>query len=184
MTDTAHTRVSRNFGWVRWVGWGGAAALLLLPLVAMKTAPDAGVDWTASDFLFAALMFGAVGLAAELAVRMSSSWAYRGGAAVGIGTGFLLTWANAAVGYIGDDNPYNLLFFGIVGVAFAGSLLARFRARGMALAMLAAAIAHAIIGAIGYPQDPVTGPITIVFTAMWLASAGLFLKAAREGAAG
>jgi hypothetical protein len=49
--------------------------------------------------------------------------------------------------------------------------------------MLAAGIAHAIAGAIGFPQDPVTGPITIVFTAMWLASAALFHKAAKEGAA-
>jgi hypothetical protein len=70
----------------------------------------------------------------------------------------------------------------IVAGALAGSVLVRFRAKGMALVMLAAAIGHAIAGAIGYPQDPVTGPITIVFTGIWLASAGLFHKAAKEGA--
>ncbi|HET9811579.1 MAG TPA: hypothetical protein VFP53_07780, partial [Sphingomicrobium sp.] len=154
--------------------------LLLLPLAAMKLAPGSGVDWTGGDFLFAGLLIGAVGLAAEVAVRVSSSWNYRFGAALGLAAGFFLTWANAAVGYIGDDNPYNLVFFGIVLLAFAGSLIARFRANGMALAMAAAGTAHAIAGAIGYPQDPVTGPITVVFVAMWLGSAALFRKAARE----
>ena len=182
MTDTSNPMMARDFGWVRWLAWGGAAALILLPLVAMRFAPDAGVNWTAGDFVFAALMFGAVGLAAELAVRISSNWAYRGGAALGLAAGFLLVWSNAAVGYIGDDNPYNAIFFAIVALAFVGAMLARFRARGMALTMLAAGIAHAIDGAIGFPQDPVTGPITIVFTGMWLGSAALFHKSAREGA--
>jgi hypothetical protein len=182
MTDTIGQRGQRTFGWLRWVGWGGAAALVVTPLVAMRVAPDSGVNWTAGDFVFAAIMFGAVGLAAETAVRISRNWAYRGGAALGLAAGFLLVWSNAAVGYIGDDNPYNMAFFMIVALAFAGSLAVRFRARGMALVMLGAGIAHAIAGGIGYPQDPVTGPITIVFTAIWLASAGLFHKAAKEGA--
>ena len=53
----------------------------------------------------------------------------------------------------------------------------------MAVVMLGAGIAHAVAGAIGYPEDPITGPITAVFTAMWLTSAWLFHKAGREGAA-
>jgi hypothetical protein len=182
MTDTITESAKRSFGWLRWVGWGGALALILLPLAAMRFAPDSGVNWTASDFLFAALMFGAVGLAAETAVRISRNWSYRGGAALGLAAGFLLVWSNAAVGYIGDDNPYNMTFFMIVALALVGSVLVRFRAKGMALVMLAAGIAHAIAGAIGFPQDPVTGPITVVFTGMWLGSAGLFHKAAKEGA--
>jgi hypothetical protein len=167
--------------WLRYIGWGGAVALILTPLVAMKVAPDSGVNWTLADFVFAIVMIGSVGLAFEAAVRMSSNWSYRLGAAVGLGTGFLLTWANAAVGYIGDDNPYNIAFFGVVLIAIAGSLAARFRAHGMAVAMLVTAVAHAIAGGFGYPDDPVTGPITIVFVALWLASAALFRKAAQQG---
>lgn len=181
MTDITNDG-QRTFGWLRWVGWGGAAALIMLPLLAMRVAPDSGVNWTASDFAFAAIMFGAVGLAAETAVRVSRNWAYRGGAAVGLAAGFLLVWSNAAVGYIGDDNPYNITFFAIVALTVVGAALVRFRAKGMAMVMLGAGAAHAVAGAIGFPQDPVTGPITIVFTAMWLASAGLFHKAAKEGA--
>ncbi|HYI42066.1 MAG TPA: hypothetical protein VD768_00375, partial [Sphingomicrobium sp.] len=129
-------------------------------------------------------VIGSVGLAFEVAVRITSNWSYRAGAGVGLAAGFFLTWSNAAVGYIGDENPYNIVFFLIVAFAFLGSVLAGFRARGMAVVMVGAGVAHAVAGAIGYPQDPVTGPITAVFTAMWLSSAWLFHKAAREGAAG
>jgi hypothetical protein len=171
-----------NFGWLRYVGWGGALALILLPLVAMQVAPDAGVNWTLGDFVFAILVIAGVGVAFELAVRMTSNWSYRLGAAVGLGAGFLLTWSNAAVGYIGDDSAYNIVFFAIVALALLGSAAVRFRPRGMALVMLVAGIAHAGAGGIGYPQDPITGPITAVLTAMWLTSAWLFHRAAREGA--
>ena len=182
MMGTINRGGGPNLGWLRYVGWGGAVALILLPLVAMELAPESGVNWTGSDFLFAAIVIGSVGLAFELAVRMTSNWSYRAGAAVGLAAAFFLTWSNAAVGYIGDDNPYNIVFFLIVAFAVLGSLLAGFKAGGMALVTLAAGIAHAIAGAIGYPEDPVTGPITIFFTAMWITSALLFRRAAREGA--
>ncbi len=183
MNSTGSDR-SRHWGLVRWAGWGGAVALILTPLIVMKLAPGAGVNWTAGDFVFAILMFGAVGLAFELAVRISANWSYRAGAALGLAAGFLLIWANLAVGYIGsEDNPYNMAFFGVVAIALAGALLARFRATGMALAMLAAGIAHAAAGLGGITADPVTAPITLVFTAMWIASAALFRTAARASAA-
>ena len=170
---------SRSWGWVRPLAWAGAAALLLLPLIAMQFTSE--VDWTASDFLFAALLIGGVGLAFELALRISSSWAYRGGAALGLAAGFFLIWANAAVGYIGsEDNPYNFAFFGVVAIALAGALVSAFRAKGMALAMLAAGIAHAAAGFIGAAQDPATIPITIAFVGLWLGSARLFQIAAKE----
>lgn len=173
----------RGWGWVRPFAWGGAVALILLPFIAMQVAPESGVDWSGGDLLFAAIVVGAVGLAFELAVRVSASWSYRAGAAVGLAAGFFLLSSNAAVGYIGDDNPYNMVFFLIVAFAFLGAIVAAFRAQGMAIVMLAAGIAHAIAGAVGFPEDPITGPITLVFTAMWLTSAWLFRQAAREGAA-
>jgi hypothetical protein len=169
-----------DWGWLRYVGWGAALALVLLPAVLMAVAPDSGVNWTISDFIFAIVVIGGVGLAFEVAVRASSSLSYRAGAAVGLLAGFLLLWSNAAVGYIGDDNPYNLVFFALVVFAILGAMLARLRAKGMALTMLAVGIGHAVAGAIGYPQDPVTGPITIVFVAMWLTSAALFRRASLE----
>lgn len=180
MTDT--TQHARSWSWVRPVAWSGAMALILLPLIAMQVAPESGVDWSGGDFLFAAVVIGAIGLAFEVAVRVSASRSYRAGAAVGLAAGFFLLWSNAAVGYIGDDNPYNIVFFLIVAFAFLGAIVAGFRAKGMAIVMLAAGVAHAVAGAIGFPEDPVTGPITLVFTGMWLTSAWLFRQAAREGA--
>lgn len=175
----ARTDGRRSWAWVRWVAWGGAAALLLAPLVAMQFTRE--VNWTVGDFVFACLLIGGVGLAFELAVRVSGNWSYRAAAALGLAAGFFLIWANGAVGYIGsEDNPYNLVFFGVIGVAFVGALLSGFRPRGMALAMLAAGIAHAAAGLGGAAEDPVTIPITLGFVGLWLASAALFRKAARE----
>jgi hypothetical protein len=131
----------RNWGWVRPLAWGAAACLILLPAAAMRFAPDSGVNWTLGDFVFAALMIGGVGLAAELAVRMSPNWSYRAGAALGLAAGFFLIWANGAVGYIGsEDNPYNLVFFAVIAVAFGGAVIAGFRARGALLERLPATL--------------------------------------------
>ena len=60
--------------------WGGAAALLALPLVAMRFTRE--VAWTASDFaVMGAMLFAACG-AWELATRASGSLAYRAGAGI------------------------------------------------------------------------------------------------------
>lgn len=167
----------RSWGWVRWIGWGAAAALVLFPLVAMRFTPE--VNWTAGDFMVAIVMIGTVGLALEVVVRATANWSYRLGAAVALGTAFLLTWSNLAVGYIGsENNPYNSWFLVVVAIAIVGAVVARFRASGMAAAMAVTAVAHAAVGIGGFPSDTRTGPITIVFTGLWLASAWLFRKAA------
>ena len=179
MTDTTNSIGPRSWGWVRPLAWAFAAVLLLLPLIAMQLAPDSGVNWTVSDFIFAAMLLGGIGLAAEVAVRVSPDWYYRAGAALGLAAGFFLIWANGAVGYIGnEDNPYNLVFFGVVAIAFTGAVLSRFRGKGMAVAMLAAGLAHAAAGLGGVAADPVTAPITLAFVAMWLGSAWLFRRSA------
>ena len=43
-------------GVVRWLVWGGAAALLLLPLVAMQFTEE--VQWTWHDFVIMGVMLG------------------------------------------------------------------------------------------------------------------------------
>lgn len=63
-------REARGFPW-RMVGWGAAAFMLLLPLVAMQFTNE--VRWTLSDFVFAAVLIGAVGVIFELTVRASSN---------------------------------------------------------------------------------------------------------------
>lgn len=174
-------------GW-RIAGWGFAAALLLTPAVAMQFSSE--VNWTVFDFVFAAVMIGGTGLLIELAVRSSSKWSYRGGALLALAAAFLLIWINGAVGIIGNEsNPANLVFLGIVGIAAVGTLIARGRAGGMAVAMVAATAAQALTGlvvfAVGAGSTEPPGPIGLLvliefFVVLWLGSALLFRKAARE----
>ena len=180
--DTLNGNGSRNWRWVRPLAWGGAMALLLLPLAAMQFTRE--VAWSLGDFVFAAMMLGGVGLALELAVRISPSSSYRIGAGLGLAASVLLIWVTGAVGYIGnEDNPYNLAFLGVVAIAFAGSIIAAFRPLGMAYAMLAAGIAHAIAGIGGAPAEPRTLIITVVFLGLWFGSARLFQLSAMEAKA-
>jgi hypothetical protein len=89
--------------------WGLAAALWLLPLVAMQFTDE--VNWTTFDFVFWAGMLLVACAAHELVSRMSPSRAYRAGVGVAVVTGFLVVWVNGAVGMIGsEDNAWNLLF--------------------------------------------------------------------------
>lgn len=167
-------------GW-RLAGWSIPATLLLLPLIAMRFTDE--VNWTASDFVFAGVLFGSVGLAFEFIVRQSRSLAYRSGAALAVVAAFLTIWVNAAVGMIGsEDNRYNLVFGGVLLAALMGAILARFRPAGMAHAMIVTAIAQAMTGAVGLPADMRGGVLSMAFAALWLLAAALFQKAAREEA--
>jgi len=179
MAQEARTGGRRGPNPWRIAAWSIAALLVLLPLVAMQFTDE--VDWDETDFIFAGVLFGSVGLLAELTVRMTRNFAYRTGVAFALAASFLIIWANAAVGMIGDeDNPYNLLFLGVIVLALLGGALARFRAQGMAVAMLAAGGAHAAVAVAGMPADSRGGVFSLVFAGFWLASAALFHKAARD----
>jgi hypothetical protein len=168
----------------RVTGWSIAALLLLLPLVAMQFTPE--VNWTPFDFAFAAVMIGGVGIAFELTVRATRNSAYRGAVAIALAAAFLLIWINGAAGIIGDeDNPLNLLYVGVIAIAFGGAAWARFRPRGASRAMLAAAVATVAVGVVavvaGGSEPP--GIIGLVglngfFVLLFLGSAWLFGLAA------
>lgn len=177
-------------GWsgspLRIAGWSLAALILLHPLVAMRFTDE--VSWDAADFLFMAALLGGVGFGLELAVRNTANAACRAAAGLALASAFLLVWINAAVGIIGsEDEPANLLFGGVLAVAFLGSVAARFRPGGLARAMAAAALSQASVPAIAstFGLAPTALlwsaevlALTGFFTAMWLLSAWLFRKAA------
>ena len=172
--NTAGQRASR---W-RIAAWSLAGLILLLPLVAMQFTDE--VNWTGSDFVFAAVLMLSVGIPFELTVRMTRNWAHRGGVAAGLAAAFLIVWANGAVGMIGDeDNPFNLLFLGVILIALVGAVIARFRPSGMARAMAVAAVAHGAVAIAGMSADLRGGIFSTVFAGMWLLSAALFWKAAQ-----
>ena len=178
----------RQFPW-RALLWSIPALLLLLPAVAMQFTDE--VNWNAFDFIFAAIMFGSVGLVVELTVRSSPSTAFRAAVFLALAAAFLIIWVNGAVGIIGDeDNPANLMFGAVLAVALLGSILALFRAAGMAMAMFAAAAVELGVGLIALIGNMASGPAapfdviaaTMVLTTMWLLSGMLFKAAAGEGA--
>lgn len=175
MTTDIRTRRNR---W-RLALWGLAAGLLTVPLIAMQFTAE--VNWTPLDFVAAGVMiFGTLG-AYEVATRMAPNLAYRAAAAMALGAALLMTWANLAVGIIGsEDNPANLMFFGILGVGLVGTLVARFRAGGMAATLVAMAVAQALVGAVAWTLGSNILPVTGVLVAIWLTAAALFRKAAKQ----
>jgi hypothetical protein len=173
---------------LRVVGWGFAAVILLLPLVAMQFTSE--VNWGFGDFVVMGALLGGAGLVLELATQKSASLSYRFGATFAVAAAFLLVWVNLAVGFLGDEgNPANLMFLGVISIAIFGAIVARARAAGMSNAMLIAAGAQVLAGATGLATgwaspgsegiyEVVLG--TGLFTSMWLLSAWLFRKAAAD----
>ena len=177
---------SREGGWApsRLQVWLGAAALMVLPLTAVRGIGPQAWDQP-GDFVFLAILLVGLGVAYEVAARVPEPRAYRAAAGFALVATFLQIWINLAVGIVGsEDNPANWIYAAVVAVAVAGAVLARFRASGMAAAMAAAAAAQglaffvALAAGLGF-----TGPITVFFAGLWLISAWLFRKAAREAIA-
>ena len=170
--------------------WMIAALLLLLPLAAMPFTDQ--MNWDGTDFFaFGIMLLGVCG-AYELAARVMGSTAFRAAVGVAVVAAFILIWMNLAVGIIGsEDNPANLMYAGVLAVAVLGGLVVRFQPHGMAHVLVATALAQAVVGVIalsaGLGSTGANWPQVIVvltgfFSALWLLSAWLFRKAAREPA--
>ena len=159
--------------------WIAAAALLLVPAVAMMLGVP-GVAWDTFDFVVMGALLAAACALVEVGVRAGTGALYRAAFALAVLTGFLIVWVNLAVGMLGNEgHPANLMFGGVLAVAAAGALLARFRAPGMALAMAAAGVAQlAAAGAAlamgGFETRELV--LTACFALPWFASAALFAR--------
>jgi hypothetical protein len=169
--------------WVRSFAWGASATLILLPLFAMKIADPTA--WNLADLPFAFLMIAAAGLTFEVALRVPATWTFVAGSALAVGTATLLVLGNLAVGFAGsENNPINAIFVGIPALALLGSLAVSFRPYGVSVALAFTAAAQITAGLIAYYHGHFTGPLTVTFSAFWLASSLLFLRssAVRETA--
>lgn len=164
--------------------WMLAAALFLLPLVAMQFTQE--VQWTGFDFLVWGVMLAVACGAYELAARMSSNRHYRLGAGVSVATGFVVFWVNAAVGMVGDEaNPFNLAFLGAIALGAVIALVSAFRAAGMARALYATALVQGIAAVVALVAgwDRLGALFSLGFVLPYLFAAGLFRLAARDQAA-
>ncbi len=172
----------RGSGW-RIAVWGTAALLLLLPLVAMQFTKE--MAWGLADFaIFGAMLLGACGTY-ELAARATGNNAYRAAVGIALAAAFILVWMNLAVGIIGsEDNPANLMYGGVLAVGIIGAVFARFQPHGMARALVATAVAQAFVAVIaviaGLGYTLALTILTGIFVALWLTSARLFQRAAKE----
>ena len=191
MPGKSENRGGRRGSRLRIAAWAAVVALILLiPLIAMQFSDE--WNWDLFDFVFAgALLFGA-GLTYELVAKKGGTTAYRAAVGVAVATALILVWVNAAVGIIGDDESVNLMYFGVLAIGIIGALIARLRPQGMARALFAMAIAQMLVPVIvltipnfrGVLVEPpgVVGVfgLNAFFVMLWIGSAWLFRKAARE----
>lgn len=148
------------------------------------------VDWDETDFIVMAILIFSTGFSYKLVTMKSENFIYKGAVGLALFTGFFLIWANLAVGIIGsEDNPINLLYFGVIFIGIIAAFMARFRSKGMTLAMCAMAIAHALVAAIALIGDFYQSPpstvfhiigINVFFITLFMISAFLFRYAARR----
>ena len=182
MTATTTDMSPRTTRFLRIAGWLTAALLLLGHAVAMQFEAS-GVNWSASDFLFAGVAFAIVGGLFELTARASSNFAYRIAVVLAVACGFLQIWINGAVGIIGnEDNPANWTYYAVVLIAASGAIVALGSARELVRAMLLAAGAQVIFSVLHAINGTPTPIIDGFFVALWIAAARLFARADRERA--
>ena len=178
----------------RTAAWAAVVALILLiPLVAMQFSDE--WNWDLFDFIFAGTLLLGAALVYELVAKKGGTTAYRAAVGVAVATALVLVWVNAAAGIIGDDESFNLMYFGVLAIGITGALVARFQPQGMARALLAMATAQMLVplivlaipnlrGALWEPPGPVgVFVLNAFFAALWIGSALLFRKAAHRRAA-
>jgi hypothetical protein len=73
---------------------------------------------------------------------------YRLASVVAVGTVLFLLFGIGALGIIGAGGPPDLMYVGAVVVGLVGAAVARFRARGMAVALAVTALATVLVGLI------------------------------------
>ena len=114
---------------------------------------------------------------------------YRLAIGVALGTVLFLIWAIGALGIIGAGGRPDRMYAGVLAVCALGTVLARLRPRGMALALLATALAQALVAVLallaglqhtaGASVAEILG-LNGMYVALFCLSAWLFRRAAEE----
>jgi hypothetical protein len=116
---------------------------------------------------------------------------YRLAVAVALATVLLLLFGIGALGLIGDGGPADRVYLAVLSVLVVGSVLARFRPRGMALTLLATALTQAAATVVAFAasiegtEDSSVSDViglTLMFAGLFGLSALLFSRAARPRA--
>ncbi len=123
-------------------------------------------------------------------MRIETGRAHRLALGGSLATALMLLWVIGAVGLIGaEGDPFDRMYGGVLAVGAVGAIIARLRPQGMAGALVATALAQALVTVfalmVGKQHSPVSSVVEILglnsfFIALWLVSARLFRRAARE----
>ncbi len=126
----------------RIIVWAAAIALvLMIPLIAMQFTKE--VNWSLFDFILMGVVLSSLAFAYELIARRVEKSVYRAAFSIGLMGAFFLFFVNGAVGIIGnEDQPANLMYTIVFAVGLIGSLMARFKPRGMAITLFTTAVAQ------------------------------------------
>lgn len=173
----------------RLIVWAIVAALISMIPLAMQFTDE--VQWNEAVAYVVILLVagGAYELGQWLKTRSST---YRFAFCVGLAGALLLGWINGAVGIIGsEDNPANLMYTAVFVVGLIGSVMTRFKPRGMAHTLFAAALVQVCVPLTAFfiwPAQASWGEagvigvfmINLVFAMLFVVSALLFRRAARN----
>ncbi len=165
------------------------AAILVAPLVAMQVTDE--VNWGLLDFIVMGFLLFGTGIAYVMISRISERIAYKTAVGIAVISGFLLIWLNLAVGIIGsENNPVNLIYFGVLAIGIIGAVVSHLRPIGMSLTMFATAIALILVPVIvlifwssSLGESPgIVGVfgVNAFFSALFVTSALLFKSAAKK----
>lgn len=165
----------------------GPIPVLLIPLLGNRYVE--GWNWNLGSFVFAwVILAGATLVYRLLATSLAANLTYRLAAGLAVLAGFLIFWCTAAVQIIGEENPANLFYLGVIFIGLGAAARARLRPAGLANAAFATAAATLlvpVIAVIFWPSDfsPGVGKVFLLnglFAGMFVASALLFRHAARR----
>lgn len=135
--------------------WKGPALVtglvLLIPLLGNLLVD--GWNWKPGGFAVLGVLIFGLGFSYQLVTRNVDSVKYRSALVISFVAGFVLTWSSF-VQAADDVNPSALLYLVVPLVGFLCAVLARFRSNGMALALLATALAQAVVLVIVLLRSP------------------------------
>jgi hypothetical protein len=167
-------------------------AALILPIPLLGNHFVDGWHWGPGAFVVLGILLFGVGFTYELVTRNRDALAYRAAVGVAFATAFFLAWGNLV--QWADVNPAAMMYFGVPIVGVIGAAVARLRPNGMTLALFATALAQALVLAVVLimlitrnPEVTTWTPPelrgfagTAIFAMLFVGSALLFRKAARE----
>ena len=163
------------------------SVILLIPAAMMGFRVE-GWAWSPADFVVMWMLIAGALLAYQVIAAKAGSVAYRVAVGVAVATGFVLVWVNGAVGLIGsENNPANVLYFGVLLLGGIGAAIARLTPAGMARTLYSVALAQFLVPVIAllvWPGDFSPGVPQVFglnsFFVLWFVVSGILFQHAAK----